>query len=111
MGSRQSAALASDNNLDVGQYYIKSGAWQTIETRIKMNTVGKSDGILQAWVDGVLALDNQNFVWRDSRDPDLRISGLYVTFGYGGGDDTWDAPEDQFNYYDNWVVSTQSIAH
>jgi hypothetical protein len=100
-----------DDNPEIGQYHITAGKWQTIETRIKMNTVGKSDGILQAWVDGVLVLDNQNFVWRDSRDPDLKISGLYVTFGYGGGDDTWDAPEDQFNYYDNWIVSTQPIAH
>lgn len=94
-----------------GQYRIVPGKWQSIETRVKMNTVGRSDGILQAWVDGKLALDIQNFQWRDERNPDLKISGIYVTFGYGGGNDTWDSPEDQFNYYDNWIVSTQPITH
>jgi hypothetical protein len=94
-----------------GQYRIVPGKWQTIETRVKMNTVGRSDGVLQAWVDGQLVLDLQNFVWRDGRNPDLKISGIYMTFGYGGGNDTWDSPEDQFNYYDNWTVSTKPISH
>jgi hypothetical protein len=92
-----------------GQINLELGKWYTIETYIKLNTPGKNNGKLQAWVDGELVLNKQNHIWRTASS--LKIDGVFFAFGYGGSNSSWAAPEDQYNYFDNWVLSTQPISH
>ena len=92
-----------------GQVNLEPGKWYTIETYIKLNTPGSNNGKLQAWVDGKLVLNKQKYKWRTSSS--LKIDGVFFLFGYGGGNSSWAAPEDQYNYFDNWILSTQPISH
>ena len=92
-----------------GQFLLERGKWYRIESYLKLNTPGVSNGSIKAWVDGVKVLEDNRIMWR--RVSSLKLDGVFFTFGYGGGDDSWNASEDQYNYYDNWVLSSQPITH
>jgi len=105
---------------DSGQYRIPKGRWVKIEQYIKVNTVNLKDGIQRIWVDGVL-LSDKTHRWRadlsyrgnqvdNSR---RRIDGIFMTSYYGGNpsDPRNRAPADNFQYYDNFIVSTSPITH
>lgn len=83
-------------------------AWHLVEHRIRMNTPGEADGIMQAWFDGELALDNQTFVWRNA-GANWSIDGLYFSTFFGGSDDTWAPSTNQIIDYDDFIVSTAPI--
>jgi hypothetical protein len=92
-----------------GQINLEHGKWYTIETYIKLNTPGKENGKMHAWVDGEMVLNRNNIKWRTVDS--LKLDGVFFAFGYGGGSSSWAAPEDQYNYFDNWILSTQPISH
>jgi len=82
---------------------LKKDQWYCIETYIKLNTVGKSDGILRGWVDGVLAMENKNIMFRTI--PELKIEEFWVNIYYGGKS----APSDMHLYIDNLALSSRRI--
>jgi hypothetical protein len=83
------------------------GKWQTIQHRLVMNTPGKNDGIMQAWVDGALVLDIQDFLFRES-DATFAIDGLYFSTFFGGGDQSWAPQSDQVADFDDLIVAEKS---
>jgi len=87
-----------------GQIHLQRGRWYTLESYIKVNTPGVANGIMRAWVDGVQVLEKTNVMWRTVDT--LKLDGVFFTFGYGGGSDIWNSPEDQYNYFDNWEPIT-----
>lgn len=88
---------------------FKPGTWHKVETRIKMNTPGKRDGIVQAWFDGKLALDRRNVRFRNVSS--LAIDQLLFCTIFGGSDATWATTKQEFSYFDNFIVSTRPITH
>ena len=86
------------------------GKWQTIEHRIVMNTPGQRDGILQAWVDGALVLDENQFYYR-APGATFAIDALYFSTFFGGSDSTWAPATDQTVDYDDFIVSSRPITH
>lgn len=83
------------------------GLWHHVETRIKLNTVGVSDGTIESWLDGVLVLNAAGLRFRDvSR---LGIDVFYFSTFYGGSDETWAPPSDQSVEFDGLVISTQWV--
>ena len=92
-----------------GQRYFTPGKWHKVETRIKMNTPGARNGIVQAWFDGVLALDRRNVRFRDISS--LAIDQFLFCTIFGGSDDTWATTKEEFSYFDNFIVSTRPITH
>jgi len=103
-----------------GQYVIPRGQWVKIEQRLKVNTVNVKDGIMQMWINGVLVSD-QTHRWRADLnysgnlvDNSARlIDGIFMTSFYGGNtsDSRNRAPADQYQYYDNFIVSTSPITN
>ncbi len=81
------------------------GTWHTVEHRIVMNDPGSSNGVMQAWIDGELALDLQDFAWR-GEGKDYAVDGLYFSTFYGGGDDSWAPSSDQTVDYDDFLATT-----
>ena len=80
-----------------------AGNWNCIETHVKLNTPGSSNGIQEFWIDGVL----------DASRTNLNFVGSYTGFGINavlfenyinGG-----ASQSQSRVWDNLVVSTQRI--
>ena len=92
-----------------GQRYFTPGKWHKVETRIKMNTPGVRNGIVQAWFDGVLALDRRNVRFREISS--LAIDQFLFCTIFGGSNDTWATTKEEFSYFDNFIVSTRPITH
>jgi hypothetical protein len=83
---------------------LSPGAWNTIELRVRMNTPGQRDGILQLWLNGRPCVDRSDVAYRSASHPDLRITEQYVTWFYGGP--ARDAPDrDSTIYFDDAVLS------
>ena len=74
------------------------GRWVCLEQMIQVNTVGKNDGELAAWIDGKLYLHMKGIRWRTHED--VRIKrfdlGIYIH----------KATKDNIVWYDDVVVST-----
>jgi hypothetical protein len=65
------------------------GAWHRLEQCYTLNTVGRSDGRLQAWIDGVPVLDRAHLVYRT--DPEVHITHLDWSVFRGGDTGAWAA--------------------
>ena len=81
------------------------GVWHTVEHRIVMNDPGSSNGVMQAWIDGELALDIQDFAWR-GQGSTYAVDGLYFSTFYGGGDTSWAPSSEQTIDYDDFLATT-----
>jgi hypothetical protein len=95
---------------DAGQVYFKRGQWNRVEIYYKMNTPGVLDGRLQGWLNGELALDTSDIMYRMPGGEHLLIEAVQMYSMYGGGI-TFAPTTDQHIYFDNFVVSTQPITH
>jgi hypothetical protein len=93
-----------------GTLVFVPGTWQTIEHRIVMNTPEKHNGVLQAWVDGALVPDQNQFYYRVP-GATFMIDALYFSTFFGGSDSTWAPATDQTVDYDDFIVSSRPITH
>ncbi|MGC4000750.1 MAG: hypothetical protein QM767_26175 [Anaeromyxobacter sp.] len=84
------------------------GVWHRVQHHIRMNTPGAHDGILQAWFDGNLALDEQAFLYRLA-GATFGIDALYFSTFFGGSDDTWAPSTQQILDFDDFLISETPI--
>ncbi|RFA28648.1 hypothetical protein B7R25_02645 [Subtercola boreus] len=96
-------------NLNGSDVYLNDGAWHTIESYVSMNTPGQHNGILKAWYDGQLVLDQKDVRFRD--DLSYSIDTIKFTSYYGGHDSSWAPLTDSRIDYDDVVLSTDPITH
>ena len=68
--------VQSDNNV------LPKNKWIRIEQRVKLNDKGKSNGILQSWVNGHLAFDKRDVNF--SNNPNVGIEEVWLTAYHGG---------------------------
>lgn len=78
--------------------------WICVEQYLKLNTPGQEDGMLQVWVDGRLALENNNLRLRDL--PTIHIEEVWMNVFHGG---TRTAPAAMHAYIDSVVVARRYI--
>jgi hypothetical protein len=83
------------------------GTWHTVQHRVRMNTVGSPDGVLQGWVDGELCLSEQTRQWR--KVDTFAIDTLYFSTFFGGGDQSFAPSSAQTVDFDDLVVSRAPI--
>lgn len=86
---------------------FQPGAWHTIEQRVRLNTVGLNDGIIEVWVDGQMVYGKYDMVYRQI--PEIKINAFYFSTFFGGGDASWAPSSEQAVYFDNFAISTQRI--
>jgi len=81
----------------------ESGWWVCVESRAKLNTPGKADGVNQLWIDGRLEAERTGLNWRGS----YRGHGINAVFL----ESYWNegSPIRQMRWYDNFVISTSPI--
>ncbi len=82
---------------------LKKNRWYCVETYVKLNTPGETDGILRGWVDGYLAMEETDIMFRST--PDLKIEEFWFDIYYGGHT----APSNMHLYIDNLALSTRRI--
>lgn len=83
---------------------LEKNRWYSVEQYVRMNRPGQSDGVLRAWIDGQLALDQDDLRFRDV--PDLKIESVWMNVYHGGIED---APTDLTLFIDNLVVAKRYI--
>lgn len=93
-----------------GAVKFQPGSWHTVEHRIVMNTPGATDGIVEAWFDGKMALSDKTFLLRLA-DGTYGIDTLYFSTFFGGGDSSWAPSTPQIADFDEFIVSTAPITH
>jgi hypothetical protein len=87
--------------------YALPDRWYHVEHRVVMNTPGWRDGIVQAWLDGVLVMDRRGVRFRDV--PSFAIEAFHFTTFFGGNEPGFAARRDEAVYFDNVVISTFRI--
>jgi len=77
--------------------------WLCIETHVKLNDPGQSNGIFEFWIDGQMEArsDTLNFVRNYT---DYGINAVFFENYWNSG-----SPKDQERYFDNIIVSTKRI--
>lgn len=81
-----------------------AGKWHTVKQCHTMNTVGKSDGVLRAWIDGRLVVDQTNYVYRVRND--VHISHIVFSIFRGGNTLDWAGSRDNFIDIDNIAITS-----
>lgn len=84
--------------------YLENNRWYCIEQYAKMNTPGRNDGVLRAWVDGRLAFEKTDVRMRDVET--LKIESVWLNVYLGG---RWTARSDHHLYIDKVVIARKYI--
>ena len=74
------------------------GKWYRLTQRVRVNTEGEKNGVLQVWVDGGLVLNRKDIRFQSS-DKAPVDHFLFSTF-YGGGDKSWAPKINTQAYFD-----------
>jgi hypothetical protein len=82
---------------------INSGVWYEITQRVKMNTPGERNGVLQIFLDGVLVVDQQDVLFRTTGGT-FQIDQMYFSTFFGGNED-WRTSKDEVAYFDDFEIS------
>jgi len=97
---------------DCGDDYVlpvkfRRGQWYTLTQEVTLNALGKADGRLRQYIDGVLVGERTGWTWR--REARSGIDGVKMDTFFGGAEPDWAPPVDQYAYFDAFVVSTGSL--
>lgn len=84
--------------------FLENNRWYSVEQHLKLNTPGKKDGVIRAWVDGRLAFEKSNVRFRHVDR--LKIEQVWMNVYHGG---TVPSPRDQHLYIDNVVIGKKYI--
>jgi hypothetical protein len=68
------------------------GRWVRLEQEVVLNTPREADGVLRVWVDGTLAIDRGDLVYR--MRPGVTVSGVAADVFYGTASGAGAAPAD-----------------
>ena len=92
-----------------GTMLIQPDVWYLIENHIIMNIPGKSDGLIEAWIDGVKAVTIPDLRFRDTDAFGIDLF-QFSTF-FGGGDESWSSRKDEYIYFDDFIISSTPIGN
>lgn len=89
--------------LRAGVTRIDPGRWYCLESRVRLNTSGSSDGVFQFWIDGNLEASRTDLNWVGTW-AQYGINALMLETYWNTG-----STRDQDRYFDAFVVSTKRI--
>lgn len=85
---------------------MNTGEWHNITFRMAVNTVGpyggNYDGIMEAYFDGVLVTQLSHMLFRHTKDIGIDVLRMYSFFG--GNDNSWRNPIEEWLRVDNVMV-------
>ena len=84
---------------------LETGKWHDIKTRVRLNSAGKHNGIIQSWLDGKLVLDRRDLRFRDNNK--LQIDRFMFASFFGGSDPSWAPHRNQQIYLDEFVLAKE----
>lgn len=81
----------------------RTGRWQCIEARMRLNDPGRSNGVMELWIDDALEARRAGLDWLGRYDA-FGINAVFLENYWNDG-----SPADQQRFFDNFVVSTERI--
>jgi hypothetical protein len=81
----------------------ESGRWVCVESHVKLNTSGQSDGQFELWVDGRLEASRTNLNWQGTWN-DYAINAVFLENYWNEG-----SVKQQARWFDNFVISQRPI--
>ena len=94
-------------SLGRGCWFFPVNQWVAIEQRVKLNTPGASDGEVTVWQDGKQVFTQRGMTYRTTDQ--LKIDGLFFSTFFGGGDESWASPVDQYADFAGFSVSPNFV--
>jgi hypothetical protein len=91
------------NSIGRGLIQFKSGVRSILAQRIRLNDVGKSNGELQVWQDGVSIFELDGIVFRQGAEG--RIRGIQMQSFFGGHGPEWVSPKRQKSYLGDFSLA------
>jgi hypothetical protein len=79
--------------------------WIRIDKEVTLNTPGQNDGILRVWIDGLLAIERRDVIYRQK--PEVTMSGVQAKVSYGSNDEIAWAPADTTIWISSFEISWQ----
>lgn len=76
-----------------GSFKFKKGAWNDVDLDIKLNDIGKNNGLLSLKINGK-QMKYERMGWRS--DKDIEVSGINSACFFGGNDKSWASRVDTF---------------
>lgn len=83
---------------------LQKNRWYCVEQYVRVNDLGKQNGILRAWVDGRLVFEKTDLHFRDV--PDIKIENAWFNVYHGGVEKP---PHEMTLYIDNVVIAKRYI--
>lgn len=90
-----------------GPSRFRPGRWHHVEHRVRLNTPGEGDGLVQAWFDGEPALERRGLRFRDAAA--FTIDQLFFSTFFGGNDASWAPTKDEHVDFDGFVVRATPV--
>lgn len=87
-------------SLRKGSFSFPRNTWQTIWLYIELNKVGFANGVIALYVDGKQTFNMTNLEIRKNKRVDS-IGGLYFSTFFGGNDQSWASPSNQYTFFRN----------
>ncbi|HEX6221257.1 MAG TPA: hypothetical protein VF115_09200, partial [Acidimicrobiia bacterium] len=81
---------------------LEQGRWYCVEGYVRMNTPGKNNGVLRAWLDGNRKLNMTNVQYRRAGETNIGVRHMWHNVYFGG---TWPTPNPLSLQYDQVAVS------
>lgn len=82
---------------------IESGRWVCVESHVKLNTPGKTDGVFELWIDGKLEASRTDLDWHGEWT-DYGINAVFLENHWNQG-----SVKKQARWFDDFIISTDPI--
>lgn len=92
-------------SLGRGKWSFPTGVWAEIQQHVRLNTPGRTDGLVEVWLNGVQVFTQTGLLFRSTLS--LRIDGLFFSTFFGGGNATWATPREQYAEFAGFTVDTK----
>lgn len=102
---KQGISCNSDygTSLHRGSFSFPTNRWQSVWLYIELNTVGTANGVVALYVDGEQKFNMTSLEIR-SNDRIESIGGLYFSTFFGGDDQSWATPTNQYTFFRNLQI-------
>ncbi len=88
-----------------GAWVFTPGTWTSIEEEVVMNTPGVADGAVRVWIDGQLAIEQEQVALRESAE--IKVDGLLFSTFFGGHDKSWASPVLQYAEFTDFTLTLE----
>lgn len=85
---------------------LDHGRWYCVEGRLRLNTPGANDGVLEGWINGSDAFSRSDFAWRRGTEAFLDVDSFWFNVYYGGAGSS---PGDNEVHFDSFAFGAERL--